>query len=65
MRKYYRKHGNNEGYVLQMDIQGYYPNMQHGLIEKQFKKKLPKVAYEMSKTVLEDQYDGDIGYNPR
>ena len=64
MRKYYRKYGNNEGYVLQMDISGYYPNMSHSLIEEQFKAKLPKVAYEMSKRVLEDQYDGEIGYNP-
>lgn len=64
MRKYYRKYGNNEGFVLQMDISGYYPNMSHKLIEKQFEAKLPAEAFEMSKEILENQYDGDVGYNP-
>lgn len=64
MRKYFRKYG-NEGYILQMDISGYYPNMQHSLIEKQFKKKLPEEAFKMAQRVLLDQYQGDVGYNPR
>ena len=48
-----------------MDISGYYPNMQHSLIEKQFKKKLPEEAFKMAQRVLLDQYQGDVGYNPR
>lgn len=63
MRKFYRKHKLN-GYVLQMDIKGYYPNMQHSLIEQRFKEKLPKEAFEMARKVLVDQYVGDVGYNP-
>lgn len=64
MRKFYRKHKLN-GYVLQMDIKGYYPNMQHSLIERLFQQKLPKEAFEMSRKVLVDQYKGKVGYNPR
>ena len=64
MRKFYRKY-ELEGYVLQIDIKGYYPNMKHSLIEGQFKKKLPKEAYERAKIVLTEQYQGEVGYNPR
>lgn len=64
MQKYYRKHGNNEGFVLQMDILGYYPNMSHELIREQFRKKLPKEAFDMANNVLTEQYEGDVGYNP-
>ncbi len=62
LRKFYRKY--KTGWVLQMDIQGYYPNMQHSLVEEYFRKKLPKEAYLMARKILTEQYSGDIGYNP-
>jgi len=51
-------------YVLQCDIQGYYPNMKHHVAETTFHEKLPKVAYEMTENILRNQYEGDVGYNP-
>lgn len=63
LQKYYRKHG-TDGYVLQCDISGYYPNMKHEVALETFKKKLDGWTYEKTETVLNEQYDGDTGYNP-
>jgi len=63
LHKFYRKYG-LDGYVLQCDIKGYYPNMRHSVAEKLFKEKLPPEIYKLAERVLEDQYDGEIGYNP-
>ena len=63
LQKYYRKHG-TDGYVLQCDISGYYPNMRHEVALETFKKKLDGWTYEKTETVLNEQYDGDTGYNP-
>ena len=62
LRKYYRKNG-NIGYVLQVDIKGYYPNMSHEMCESTFKKKLPEKYFRMVQTILREQYQGDKGYN--
>lgn len=63
LRHWYRLHG-LEGYVLQCDIHGYYPNMSHQLAEETFKKKLPAAIYEMTEKILREQYEGEKGYNP-
>lgn len=63
LREYYRKHG-NAGYVSQFDIHGYYPNMNHEMTEKNFKRKLPPEIYEMVVEILRKQYKRDKGYNP-
>lgn len=63
LKRYYRKHGLN-GYVLQCDIHGYYPNMSHKVTEAAFKKKLPPEIYEMTEKILRQQYEGEKGYNP-
>ena len=63
LQKYYRKHG-TDGYVLQCDIHGYYPNMKHEVALEVFKKKLDAWTYEKTEKVLNEQYNGDIGYNP-
>ena len=63
LRKYFRKYGNS-GYVAQFDIHGYYPNMRHDIVEKNFKKKLPEWAFVRVKRILNEQYNGDVGYNP-
>ena len=63
LHRYYRKHG-HDGYVAQFDIHGYYPNMSHAVTEDLFQAKLPPDAFRMVKTILNEQYEGDAGYNP-
>lgn len=63
LRRYYRKHG-NIGYVSQFDIHGYYPTMSHAVTEELFKKKLSPEIFEMVHRILNEQYEGDFGYNP-
>lgn len=63
LRRYYRKHG-SVGYVAQFDIHGYYPNMNHAMTEGLFREKLPSEVAERVIEILQNQYDGDKGYNP-
>lgn len=63
MWRFYCKYG-TDGYVLQTDIKGYYPNMSHTAVKEMFKKYLSPEAYRMTCEVLDDQYNGEIGYNP-
>lgn len=62
LQSYYRKHGNS-GYVLKIDIKGYYPNMSHEYAEGMLRKYLEPETYEMARTVLA-RLPGEIGYNP-
>lgn len=62
LQRYYRKHG-TEGYVLQIDIKGYYPNMRHDFAEGMLKSYLDCETYELAKKVLA-HLPGKIGYNP-
>lgn len=63
LQKYYRKYGPN-GYILISDIKGYYPNMSHKYVKRCFRRKLDTWSYQQAKTVLDCQYDGEVGYNP-
>lgn len=63
LRKHFRKYG-TDGYVLQCDVHGYYPNMNHQVTESTFKEKLPEVVYNNVEEILRFQYSGDVGYNP-
>ena len=60
----YYCHYGNQGYVLQIDIHGYYPNMRHDKVSDCFHKGADPETHEMSMNVMDDQYCGDIGYNP-
>lgn len=60
---YYTHNGAN-GYVLQIDIKGYYPNMRHDAVKRKFKRYLDDDTYKRVCDVLDTQYVGDIGYNP-
>ena len=53
-----------DGYVLQTDIHGYYPNMDHAAVKSCFAKYLDPEVYQMVCDVLDTQYKGDVGYNP-
>lgn len=61
--KFYKKYG-NDGYVLQTDIKGYYPNMSHKEVKETFRKYLDEETHKMVCDILDEQYKGDIGYNP-
>lgn len=64
LHRHYRKYGRAGG-VLQVDVHGYYPNMKHQVAKDKFKKHLEPDIYKRAEAVLEDQYEGDVGYNPR
>ncbi len=62
LHRYYRKYG-AEGYVLKIDIKGYYPNMDHEYAEKMLSRYLDDETYQMAKKVLA-HLPGEVGYNP-
>lgn len=63
LHRHYVNHG-TEGYVLQIDVKGYYPNMRHDVVYEQFKRYLSEDIFDMVYDVLSHQYAGDVGYNP-
>lgn len=62
LHRFYRRHGIN-GYVLKIDIKGYYPNMSHDYVSRMLKGYLDADTYDMAMGVL-GRLPGDIGYNP-
>lgn len=62
MRDYFQKYG-LEGYVLKIDIKGYYPNMDHKFAEKMLKEYVDETTFEMARKIL-DHLPGEVGYNP-
>ena len=63
LHRYFINHG-ADGYVFQVDIKGYYPNMSHSVVEQTFHRKLDPETYERTVDILRGQYKGDTGYNP-
>lgn len=63
LHSFYRKYG-TDGYVLQIDIKGYYPNMSHSVAKKVFENALPPSMFARVRTILREQYQGVKGYNP-
>lgn len=62
MQRHYRKHG-TDGWVLHIDIKGYYANLPHWLGESVFDC-TPDWARARAVAVLRSQYAGETGYNP-
>lgn len=62
IHKHYRKH-KKEGWVLQCDIKGYYPNMRHEVAEEKFAKYLNEDTFAEVKRILR-KFEGEVGYNP-
>ena len=62
LQRYYRKHG-ADGWVLQCDIKGYYPNMTHDVAKATLRKHLPDESYQMAARIL-DNFPGEVGFNP-
>lgn len=63
LQRHYRKCGCS-GWVAQFDIKGFYPNMDHAIVEGMFKQKLPQEVFVEVRRILREQYDGEKGYNP-
>lgn len=63
LQKCFRRRGLNWS-VLQCDIHGYYPNMQHSVAKDIFRKSLGARVYNRAEKVLDEQYAGDVGFNP-
>lgn len=63
LQRFYRKHG-LDGYILQCDIKGYYPNMRHDVAEATFRRRLPSDVYAAVEAILKAQYNGDVGFFP-
>lgn len=53
-----------DGWVVQTDIRGYYPNMKHDRVKEHFRRYLNDDIYQMVCDVLDTQYTGNTGYNP-
>ena len=52
-----------DGYVLKIDIKGYYPNMEHEFAEKMLKGYIDDGTYDLAQKVLA-RLPGEVGYNP-
>lgn len=63
LRNHFHHHGLN-GYILQIDITGYYPNMRHDKVVDCFMRYIPEEIMELVCGVLDEQYTGEVGYNP-
>ena len=62
LQSFYRKNKVN-GYYLQCDIKGYYPNMNRQFSKDVMKSYLDDLTYDLLVKEL-DYHPGDIGYNP-
>lgn len=62
MQSFYRKN-KTDGYYLQCDIKGYYPNMDRQFSKDVMKDYLDSLTYDLLIKEL-DYHPGDIGYNP-
>lgn len=62
LQRFFRKYG-RDGFVLKLDVQGYYPNMQHAAVKEKFRRHLDPNVYERAAEIL-DGFPGDVGFNP-
>lgn len=62
LKRYYRKN-KADGYVLKIDIKGYYPNIDHGFAERMITEYIDEDTNQMAKAVLA-HLPGEVGYNP-
>lgn len=56
-------HGTNFK-ILQCDCEHYYDNLSHKAVKAAFREKLDDISYQHAKTILDGQYQGEVGYNP-
>lgn len=63
LKRHYHHYG-TIGWVLEMDIAGYYPNMQHGVANNTLERYLDPYTFARVKNILSFQYSGDTGFDP-
>lgn len=63
IQRFYRKYG-MDGYLLECDIAGYYPNMRTDVAEAVFTQHFPKEIADEVVKILQTQYGDDGGYFP-
>lgn len=64
LKRFYVNNKTNKGFVVWIDVHGYYPNMKHSLVNRCLEKMCDAETAQMAKDVLDSQYTGEIGYNP-
>lgn len=63
LRRFYINH-RTDGYILQIDVEHYYPSMRHDKVKEMFRAKLDDETYQAVAEILDGQYPGEVGYNP-
>lgn len=62
LRRYYQRHGSNDGYILLMDFSKYYDNIRHDVLMEQFRKYIhDPVALDFLRRVIE-RSEVDVSY---
>lgn len=64
LHRYFINNGDNKGWVLQFDVQGYYRNMRHTDAEQTFLRRLDKKTVDNAMIWLQRQYPYDKGFEP-
>ena len=62
LRKYYRKHGNNNGYILFFDFSKFYDNMIHEVAKRQFLDLIPDPYLEWLLDTIYRGFEVDVSY---
>ena len=62
LRAFYRRNG-CQGYRLQVDIHGYYPNMNREYAKSVFRKRMTSETYPLAEQAL-GFHPGDVGFSP-
>ncbi len=63
LERHYRGYGAS-GWVLVIDVLGYYEHMLHSITASRFREKLPPWAADFALLALSTQYGGSVGYKP-
>lgn len=63
LRYMYRRH-KTDFYILKTDIKGYYASLRHDVTKAMFCRFLKPDTYEATERIIDEQYSGEIGFNP-
>lgn len=63
LKRWWHHHGTS-GYVLNVDISGYYPNMRHDVALGCLRRHLEPEEFAWAERILTSQYSGDVGFEP-
>ena len=64
LRKAYVTYGTNDFKIVEVDVKGYYDNMDHAVISKMFMEMVDPWTAKQANEILDKQYSGVTGYNP-